>query len=99
MVNEQALEQISAVVTALRANGFESLAEAAVFLTAARATLVGEHCGVPEIIRAAQLPNNTVSRLVWVLSRRGLFDCERDDGGSRITRVFAKLEAFRWSRA
>ena len=97
LVMKKAVEQISEVVNALRANGFESLAEAAVFCAAARATVDGELCGAAEISHAAQLPNSTVSRLVWVLSKRGLLDYVRDSGDWRIRRVLAKLDAFKWT--
>src|SRR5262245_23760703 len=74
LMNKKAVEQLSEAVTALRANRFETLAEAAIFCVAATATVDDKLCGVTEISRAVRLPNSTVSRLVWDLSSRGLLE-------------------------
>lgn len=96
-MNNKAVEQLSDAVLALRANRFETLSEAAIFCVAASATVDGELSGVTEISRAVQLPNSTVSRLVWHLSRRGLLEYVRDDQDRRVKLVRAKVDAFKWS--
>ena len=94
-MNKKAVEQLTEVVTALRTNRFESLAEAAVFCEAAIATVDGKLCGVTEIGRATRLPYSTVSRLIWNLSERGFLEYERDASDRRIRRVRARLDAFK----
>ena len=94
-MNKKTVEQLSEAVTALRANGFETLAEAAIFCAAASATVDGKLSGVTEISRAAKLPNSTVSRLVWTLSQRGYLEYVRDASDRRIRRVRAQLAAFK----
>ena len=87
--------QLSEAVTALRANGFETLTEAAIFCAAASATVNGKLSAVTEISRAVKLPNSTVSRLVWILSQRGYLEYVRDARDRRIRRVRAVLAAFK----
>ena len=94
-MNKKAVEQLSQVVSALRANRFETLTEAAIFCAAASATVDGNLSGVTEISHATKLPNSTVSRLVWDLSARGFLEYERDASDRRIKRVRARLDAFK----
>ena len=94
-MNKKDVEQLSNAVTALRASGFETLSEAAVFCAAAAATAKGKLSGVTEISLVAKLPISTVSRLIWELSQRGLIEYTADIKDRRMKRVRAKLEAFK----
>ena len=76
-MNKKDVEQLSNAVTALRAIGFETLSEAAVFCAAATATAKGILSGVTDIGRVAGLPTSTVSRLIWEMSQRGLLESRR----------------------
>lgn len=92
-MNKKAVEQLADAIRQLRANGFESLSEAAVFFTAATATVNDALYGVTEISLASDLPNSTVSRLVWVLSERGLLEYTSHAKDRRIKLVRARLDA------
>ena len=94
-MNKKDVEQLSSAVTALRASGFETLSEAAVFCAAATATANGKLSGITEISLVARLPISTVSRLIWELSQRGLIEYTTDSKDRRMRRVRAKLEAFK----
>ena len=94
-MNKKDVEQLSNAVTALRASGFETLSEAAVFCAAATATAKGKLSGITEISLVAKLPISTVSRLIWELSQRGLIEYTTDAKDRRMKRVRAKLEAFK----
>ncbi len=93
-MNKKAVEQLSNVVTALRANGFETLAEAAVFCCAATATAKGKLGTVGELSRITKLPATLVSRVVWDLSQRGLLEYTAHSTDRRRKLVRAKLDAF-----
>ena len=93
-MNKKAVEQLSNAVTALRANGIETVSEATVFCAAATATANGAPSGVSEISRATKLPISTVSRLIWDMSRRGLLEYMTDSKDRRKRLVRAKLDAF-----
>src|SRR5262245_61586252 len=95
LMNKKAVEQLSEVVSALRANRFETLSEAAIFSVAATATADGKLCGVSEISRAVRLPVSTVSRLIWTLSNRGLLEYTSDHRDRRVRLVRARFDAFR----
>ena len=93
-MNKKEVEQLTNAVAALRANGFDTLAEAAVFCAAATATAKSTLIGVTEITRITQLPISTVSRLIWGLSERGLLEYATDPKDRRMRLIRAKLEAF-----
>jgi DNA-binding MarR family transcriptional regulator len=94
-MNKKALEQLSDTVRALRANRFETLAEAAIFCAAACATAKGELRGVSEIGRVTQLPVTTVSRVIWGMTKRGMLEYITDNKDRRIRLVRANLAAFK----
>jgi hypothetical protein len=93
-VNKKAIERLAEDVTSLRACGFESLAEVAVFFEVAIATMNSKLSGVTEISRAVKLPNSTVSRHLWELNRRGFLDYATDPKDRRVKRIRARLEVF-----
>ena len=94
-MNKKAVDQLANAVTALRANGFETLSEAVVYCAAATATANGAPSGVSEISRVAELPISTVSRLLWEMSQRGLLEYTTHINDRRRKLVRAKLEAFK----
>jgi DNA-binding MarR family transcriptional regulator len=94
-MNKKAIERLSNAVTALRANEFETLAEAAVFCAAATATAGGRIIGVTDIQRATKLPLTTVSRLIRAMNQRGLLEYMTIPKDRRARLVRAKLEAFK----
>ena len=94
-MNKKAVEQLSNAVAALRANGFDTLSEAAVFCAAAGATADGAPIGVIEISRLTKLPASTASRLLWEMNQRGLLEYITNLQDRRMKRVRAKLEAFK----
>lgn len=89
------IETLAVTVTALRANGFESLTEADIFCTAAGGLPNGEPMDLSEICRALKLPISTGSRLVWGLHERGLLEYVPHASDRRRKLVRAKLETFR----
>jgi DNA-binding MarR family transcriptional regulator len=93
-VNKKAVERLCEGVTALRANGFETLAEVAVFFEVAIATMNSKLSGVTEISRALDLPNSTVSRHVWDLSQRGFLEYTADPKDRRVKLIRARLDVF-----
>ena len=93
-LNGKAVEQLSNAVAALRANHFDTVAEAAVFCAVATATAAGTLIGVTEIRRATKLPMSTVSRLVLGMNQRGLLEYTTDPTDRRLKLIRAKLEAF-----
>ena len=93
-MNGKTVEQLVNTVTALRASGFDTLSEAAVFCAAATATAKGTLSGVTEISRVTRLPISTVSRHIWELSQRGLLEYTTSIDDRRVRLVRAKLDAF-----
>ena len=94
-MNKRAVEQLCNAVGTLRANQFDTLAEAAVFCAAAAATAKGTLRGVTEISRVTKLLNSTVSRLLWEIGQRGLLEYTTDITDRRKRLIRAKLDAFK----
>jgi DNA-binding MarR family transcriptional regulator len=88
-------DELVAGLDALRANGFKTTAESAVFCAAARATIVGEPPDLGEISDATQIPYTSVSRILWDLSQRGLVEYGADAADRRRKVIRAKVEAFK----
>ena len=94
-MNKKEIDRLSNAVTALRANGFESLTEADVFCRAAGGLPNGEPLDVSEICRATGLPISTGSRLVWGLHERGLLEYVPHATDRRRKLIRAKVETFK----
>jgi DNA-binding IclR family transcriptional regulator len=94
-MNKKAVEQLSRIVTTLRANGFENLSEVAIFCAAASATLEDNLIGVSDLSRAAGIPMSSASRYVWDLHERGLIEYTPQSTDRRLRLVRAKLDALK----
>ena len=94
-MNKKEVEQLSNAVAALRASGFHTLSEAAVFCAAASATAKSTPSGVTEISRVTELPISTVSRLIWQMSERGLLEYATDSKDRRVRVIGANLDALK----
>jgi DNA-binding MarR family transcriptional regulator len=94
-MNKKAVEQLTEAVIALRANGFESLSEAAVFCAAANATVNDEPLGVSDIARATNIPMSSASRYVWDLQERGLVEYVSHQKDRRMKLVRARLDTLK----
>jgi len=90
-----AVHQIHAAITMLRANGFDSLGEAAVFSTAAIAHVDGKPVGLSDIVRSLKMPFSSASRLAWGLVERGLLSYESHASDRRRKVIRANVEALR----
>ena len=94
-MNKIDVEHLCDAVTALRANRFDTISEAAIFCAAASATASGTLSGVTEISRVTRLPLATVSRHILAMSDRGLLEYTTDTKDRRMRLIRAKLEAFK----
>jgi len=92
-MNKLAVEQITEAVTTLRAMGFDSLSEAAIFCAAAGATANDKPIGVSDLSRATDIPLSSVSRYVWTLLQRGLLEYTTQSRDRRLRLVRATPDA------
>ena len=92
-IDRGAISKLSRALDMLRANGFESLTEAAIYFSVVEAELAGNYLDVSTGAKLTETPVSTFSRIAWSLHERGFFRYERDAADRRRRVMRANLDA------
>ena len=91
-LDREAISKLSAALSLLRENGFESLLEVTVYFAVLEAELAGSYLDVTACATLTETPLSTFSRIAWNLHERGLIRFEGDARDRRRKVMRANLD-------